>query len=128
MGQGVDVMDVMGLTTYMLLIAAAALAGLGLFVFSRNHKAAVNRLFAAGMLGLAAVDLGWFGFVRGEDTMLLARFFLEQMSHEMARRRRRFSSAAEAAIRTYAWPGNVREPTDSSCPPGPAGFQQPRSP
>ncbi len=46
---------------------------------------------------------------RGEDTMLLARFFLEQLSREMGRKPRRFSQAAEEAIRTYAWPGNVRE-------------------
>lgn len=46
---------------------------------------------------------------RGEDTMLLARYFLEQLSREMGRKPRRFSQAAEGAIRTYAWPGNVRE-------------------
>lgn len=46
---------------------------------------------------------------RGEDCLLLARFFLERMSQEMGWRRRRFSQAAEAAIRSYAWPGNVRE-------------------
>ena len=46
---------------------------------------------------------------RGEDTMLLARFFLEQLSREMGRKPRRFSQATEEAIRTYAWPGNVRE-------------------
>ncbi len=41
--------------------------------------------------------------------MLLARFFLEQISREMGRKPRRFRQAAEDAIRSYAWPGNVRE-------------------
>jgi len=46
---------------------------------------------------------------RGEDSLLLARFFLERMSKEMGRKPRRFGQAAEEAIRSYAWPGNVRE-------------------
>ncbi len=46
---------------------------------------------------------------REGDSLLLARFFLERMSKEMDRRPRRFSPAAEKAIRSYAWPGNVRE-------------------
>ena len=46
---------------------------------------------------------------RGDDSVLLAKFFLKRMSPEMGRRPRRFSQAAEVAIRSYAWPGNVRE-------------------
>ncbi|MFQ5804467.1 MAG: PEP-CTERM-box response regulator transcription factor [Candidatus Methylomirabilales bacterium] len=46
---------------------------------------------------------------RGDDSVLLAKFFLKPMSQEMGRRPRRFSQAAEGAIRAYAWPGNVRE-------------------
>ena len=46
---------------------------------------------------------------RGEDSLLLARYFLERMSREMGRRPRRFSEAVQEAIRSYAWPGNVRE-------------------
>ena len=46
---------------------------------------------------------------RGDDSILLAKFFLTHMSQQMDRRPRRFSQAAEDAIRSYAWPGNVRE-------------------
>jgi len=46
---------------------------------------------------------------RGDDSNLLAKFFLTHMSQQMERRPRRFSQAAEDAIRSYAWPGNVRE-------------------
>jgi two-component system NtrC family response regulator len=46
---------------------------------------------------------------RGDDGVLLAKFFLEKVSQEMGRRPRRFSQEAEEAIRSYAWPGNVRE-------------------
>ena len=46
---------------------------------------------------------------RGEDTVLLARTFLEQASRRYAAPQRPLSSAAEEAIRRYAWRGNVRE-------------------
>jgi len=46
---------------------------------------------------------------RGNDSILLAKFFLTHMSQEMERRPRRVGQAAEDAIRSYAWPGNVRE-------------------
>jgi len=46
---------------------------------------------------------------RGDDRILLARYFLDRMSREMGRRSRRFNLAAEEAIRSYAWPGNVCE-------------------
>ena len=46
---------------------------------------------------------------REEDSLLLAGYFLERMSKEIGRRPRRFSEAAQEAIRSYGWPGNVRE-------------------
>jgi DNA-binding NtrC family response regulator len=42
---------------------------------------------------------------RGEDPVLLARHFLEEVSP----RPLRLAPDAEAALRAYAWPGNVRE-------------------
>ncbi len=39
------------LAGYVPLMAAATLCGISLFVLSRNRKAAVNRLFAAGAKG-----------------------------------------------------------------------------
>ncbi len=45
---------------------------------------------------------------RGDDTVLLARRFL-QAAAERAGRNVRLSPAAEAAIRGAAWPGNVRQ-------------------
>jgi two-component system, NtrC family, response regulator AtoC len=46
---------------------------------------------------------------RGEDTVLLARTFLEQASRRYAAPQRPLSPAAEEAIRRHAWRGNVRE-------------------
>jgi DNA-binding NtrC family response regulator len=44
---------------------------------------------------------------RMEDLPLLIEYFLEQMGHEMPRKR--ISSAAVAMLAAYTWPGNVRE-------------------
>ncbi|MCC7283122.1 MAG: sigma 54-interacting transcriptional regulator, partial [Acetobacteraceae bacterium] len=46
---------------------------------------------------------------RGEDSLLLARWFLAHESQAMGRRRSGFDAGALAAIAAYAWPGNVRE-------------------
>jgi two-component system, repressor protein LuxO len=46
---------------------------------------------------------------RGEDVLLIARHFLAQFGREEGRRFRGFSREAEAAIRAYPWPGNVRQ-------------------
>lgn len=43
---------------------------------------------------------------RPDDITELARHFLARHAH---RRERKFSAAAEEALRLYAWPGNVRE-------------------
>jgi two-component system NtrC family response regulator len=46
---------------------------------------------------------------RGEDCLLLARWFLAHESQAMGRRNRGFDASALAAIAAYQWPGNVRE-------------------
>ncbi len=56
---------------YLSLAAAIMLGAIGLFVFSRNHKAAVNRLFTAGMLALACSDATSFFFVQSSSASSL---------------------------------------------------------
>jgi transcriptional regulator with PAS, ATPase and Fis domain len=46
---------------------------------------------------------------RGEDSLLLARFFLKQYGEMYSNTGVRFSREAEKAILMYGWPGNVRE-------------------
>jgi two-component system NtrC family response regulator len=46
---------------------------------------------------------------RGDDIMLLARYFLKRSAVEFGRRLRGFSPAAMAALMAHEWPGNVRE-------------------
>ena len=46
---------------------------------------------------------------RGDDVLVLARYFLGIFASEYRSRARGFSPAALAALRKYAWPGNVRE-------------------
>lgn len=45
---------------------------------------------------------------RGEDRVILARYFLNKFSKEM-NLSKSFSSEAIAAVKSYDWPGNVRE-------------------
>ncbi len=45
---------------------------------------------------------------RGEDRILLARFFLDRFAREMGISKR-FTEEAERAMLNYSWPGNVRE-------------------
>lgn len=45
---------------------------------------------------------------RGEDKVILARYFLNKFSKEM-NLSRTFSSEAVNAVKSYTWPGNVRE-------------------
>ncbi len=47
--------------------------------------------------------------VRGEDNVILARFFLEKISRNENCPSRTFSEETLEVIRKYAWPGNVRE-------------------
>jgi two-component system NtrC family response regulator len=46
---------------------------------------------------------------RGEDSLLLARWFLARETQAMGRKSRGFEASALAAIAAHAWPGNVRE-------------------
>jgi DNA-binding NtrC family response regulator len=47
--------------------------------------------------------------VRQDDIALLAQHFVETFSREFRRPVRGLSQAAEAVLRAYSWPGNVRE-------------------
>ena len=46
---------------------------------------------------------------RGDDILVIARFFLQKYGVEFASRARGFTPAAAVALRKYAWPGNIRE-------------------
>ena len=46
---------------------------------------------------------------RGDDVVVLARWFLSRQAKAYASRARAFTPAALTALRRYAWPGNVRE-------------------
>jgi transcriptional regulator with GAF, ATPase, and Fis domain len=46
---------------------------------------------------------------RGDDVLVLARFFLQKYAREFASRARGFAPAAAVALRKYPWPGNIRE-------------------
>ncbi|HEY8612076.1 MAG TPA: PEP-CTERM-box response regulator transcription factor [Roseomonas sp.] len=46
---------------------------------------------------------------RGEDALLLARWFLARHAREFDRRMRGFDVSATDAISAHSWPGNVRE-------------------
>jgi transcriptional regulator with GAF, ATPase, and Fis domain len=46
---------------------------------------------------------------RGEDVILLARWFLQRHAKEFASRVRGFTPSALVGMRKYAWPGNIRE-------------------
>ncbi|MBK9517132.1 MAG: sigma 54-interacting transcriptional regulator [Anaeromyxobacter sp.] len=46
---------------------------------------------------------------RGEDVVVLARWFLQQYAREYAARVKGFTPGALVAMKKYAWPGNVRE-------------------
>lgn len=46
---------------------------------------------------------------RCEDIPLLARLLLQNLAKDLARENQELSRGAEAALRQYAWPGNIRE-------------------
>jgi transcriptional regulator with GAF, ATPase, and Fis domain len=46
---------------------------------------------------------------RGDDVVVLARWFLSRYAREFASRVRGFTPGALVAMKKYAWPGNVRE-------------------
>ena len=46
---------------------------------------------------------------RGDDVLVLARFFLTRYARELGSRARHFTPEALAALRHHAWAGNIRE-------------------
>ncbi|NLN59371.1 MAG: sigma 54-interacting transcriptional regulator [Deltaproteobacteria bacterium] len=46
---------------------------------------------------------------RGEDILLLARFYVDEFNKKFQKRVRGFNKDAETVLLSYAWPGNVRE-------------------
>jgi two-component system response regulator HydG len=46
---------------------------------------------------------------RGEDHVILARHFMEQISHEMGIATKPFSTEATDVLKLHDWPGNIRE-------------------
>ncbi|HET8542532.1 MAG TPA: sigma 54-interacting transcriptional regulator [Anaeromyxobacter sp.] len=46
---------------------------------------------------------------RGDDVVVIARWFLQRYGKEFASRVRGFTPSALVAMRKYAWPGNIRE-------------------
>jgi transcriptional regulator with GAF, ATPase, and Fis domain len=46
---------------------------------------------------------------RGDDIVLLGRYFLSRYTEQMKRKIHRFTQRAQAAMKRYSWPGNVRE-------------------
>jgi len=46
---------------------------------------------------------------RGDDVLVIARWFLQRATREFGSRTRGFAPAAVAAMRKYRWPGNIRE-------------------
>ncbi len=46
---------------------------------------------------------------RGEDIVVIARFFLQRCAHEFSSKARGFTASTAAALLRYPWPGNIRE-------------------
>ncbi len=46
---------------------------------------------------------------RGEDVVVLGRYFLQKYSKEFASKVKGFTPAATVAMKKYSWPGNIRE-------------------
>ncbi|WP_197452505.1 sigma-54-dependent Fis family transcriptional regulator [Rosistilla carotiformis] len=46
---------------------------------------------------------------RGDDILLLAQHFLEDFAHKQGHRVPTLSSAAQQALKSHPWPGNIRE-------------------
>jgi transcriptional regulator with GAF, ATPase, and Fis domain len=46
---------------------------------------------------------------RGEDAVVIAKYFLQKYAREFGAKVRGFTPAAVVAMRKYAWPGNIRE-------------------
>ena len=46
---------------------------------------------------------------RGDDIVLMARFFMEEFNRKFGKKVKGFSKDAESIFKSYTWPGNVRE-------------------
>ena len=46
---------------------------------------------------------------RGDDLLVLAKYFLQKYAKEFTARARGFTPAATVAMKKYGWPGNIRE-------------------
>ena len=46
---------------------------------------------------------------RGDDQLIMARYFMEQISHEMGIAPKAFSADANLILKLHNWPGNIRE-------------------
>ena len=46
---------------------------------------------------------------RGDDLVVLAKYFLQKSTKDFSAKGKSFSPAATVAMRKYAWPGNIRE-------------------
>jgi transcriptional regulator with PAS, ATPase and Fis domain len=46
---------------------------------------------------------------RGDDVLVIARYFLSRYAREFSSRARGFTAAASVALRRHTWPGNIRE-------------------
>ncbi len=46
---------------------------------------------------------------RGEDVVVLAKYFLQKLAEEFNAKARSFSPGAIVALKKYGWPGNIRE-------------------
>ncbi len=46
---------------------------------------------------------------RGDDILVIARFFLQRFAQEFSSQARAFKPSTAGALRKYAWPGNIRE-------------------
>lgn len=46
---------------------------------------------------------------RGDDVLILAQYFIEQLNDEYGREVKGLTESARRVLRTYHWPGNVRE-------------------
>jgi len=46
---------------------------------------------------------------RGDDIVLMARFFMEEFNRKFGKKVKGFSKEAEYVLKSYKWPGNVRE-------------------
>ncbi len=46
---------------------------------------------------------------RGDDRLVMARYFMDQISHEMGIAPKAFSADATLILKLHTWPGNIRE-------------------